>query len=177
MMPVRPPPYPIRQASRGSAPPYAVPLHASSGWRSAGIILAVVLVVSITTVGAWAVMRVECLDCCVDCWQPPTYMSWYVRATDGNWTIESVHAPPGMLPASTFLQVRDASGVTSLERTPFSDLSEANWASLRALYLDANPGDPGIRPGDSLVLERAAFPEGSTFTISATGQMATGILG
>ncbi|HEY4704235.1 MAG TPA: type IV pilin [Thermoplasmata archaeon] len=94
--------------------------------------------------------------------KPPRQMSVNVRETGTNWSVEVIAAPAGALPASTYLLVRDPGGAIVLTRTSWEDLT---WPSHRAVYQDANPASAEIGPGDSLLLDRARYPAGSTIEV------------
>ena len=108
---------------------------------------------------------------------PPPGMTVAVNQAGANWSIEILTAPAGEFPTSTYLRIWDSLGSPSLARTAFSNLTVAHWDVYRVVYRDAYPGVTEIRPSDSILIDRAAYPSGCTFRIdNGTRDLAAGIL-
>ncbi|OGS51023.1 MAG: hypothetical protein A3K65_05915 [Euryarchaeota archaeon RBG_16_68_12] len=138
-------------------------------------VIATILMVAITVVLA-AVLYVMVSAFII---RPPDIgtMTVSVRQRGQNWSVEVVQAQTNPVPASTFLLVKDPNGALRLARTPWASLTQASWGANKAFYQDANPADPTIRTGDSLLLSAAAYPAGSTIEISSdTTQLFSGLL-
>jgi len=92
-------------------------------------------------------------------------MTVSVEARGTNWSVEVIQAAPGQVPSATYLLVRNPGGGIALARTPWTNLAPGNWATYKAAYQDANPADPNIVAGDSLLLDRERYPVGSSIEI------------
>ncbi len=126
-------------------------------------VIATILMVAITVVLAAVVYVMVSVIL-----RPPpdiVTMTVSIDARGSNWSVEVIQSAPGLTPATTYLLVRDAQGGIALARTPWSSLTLANWGTYRAAYQDANPADPDIRAGDSLVLDRTRYPTGSSIEV------------
>jgi len=138
-------------------------------------VIATILMVAITVVLA-AVLYVMVMTIIV----PPekiATMTVSIQQRGESWSVEVISAPSNPLPSSTYLLVRDPDGVLLLATTLWSELTQKNWETYKALYQDANPTSEAIRTGDSLLLSVAAYPAGSSIVImSDSGQMASGKL-
>ncbi len=138
-------------------------------------VIATILMVAITVVLA-AVLYVMVSAFLIG--PPPiTTMGVSIRQRGENWSVEVIQTPTNAVPSSTYLSISDANGVLKLVRTPWSSLSAANWNTYHAAYEDANPSNPAIATGDSLLISSAAYAAGCTVTISSeSSQLATGRL-
>ncbi len=101
------------------------------------------------------------------CLPPPPgpVMRLDVRQEGTNWSVLVVTVSDGLLPASTYLEVRTLEGHLALGSTPFGAMTSACWGAFRVLYRDANPMVDGIAAGDALVLDGSTYGSGTTFEI------------
>jgi len=157
MLPILPPPGPRRDASVAEhlLPPERPP---SRRVKWIAVIIAGVLV-SLALLAAILVLTSPLGP--GDC-----FFIIHVRPEGSNSSVEIAHVCREMLPTSTYLWIRDPEGGIALAATPFSNLTDANWGTNRALYIDADPDEAGIRPGDSVLVERLAYPSGSWVAVA-----------
>ena len=98
-------------------------------------------------------------------------MNFDVARDARNWTLTLRSVPSGKLPSGLFLLLRGPTGSVALPRTSFENLTAAGWPGAGALFDDAHPADPEVRPGDRVVLDAAAHPAGTTIEFSTTAAL------
>ena len=96
----------------------------------------------------------------------PQSIGLVVESTTGNWSVRVVSVPPGKLPNTTYLLIRDANGSFLLPRMAIANFTEANWATLYVLYQDAHPQVAEIEASDRFLIDQARYPRGSVLEIS-----------
>ncbi len=94
----------------------------------------------------------------------PRTMGLSVRVDGGNWSLLVLTVPGPQTPATTYVGIRGPAGNVSLPRTPWSQLTEANWTVNKVLYVPE--GSSGqVLPGDRLLVDRARYPAGSSVSV------------
>ncbi len=98
-----------------------------------------------------------------------------IRSPDEmNWSVELTSVPPGLMPSSTYVQIRNSTGGVLLSKVQFSALTAAAWNTYEAEYVDNNPSNAALLPADVLLSDRATYPTGSVLEISDfVGPLAT----
>ncbi len=89
-----------------------------------------------------------------------------VARDQGNWSVTFASLPSAKPPAGYFLLVRNASGGIAAPRTALANLTPGNWAMSHILYSKTSTVDPDVAPGDRLLIDRSAYPEGHAVEIS-----------
>lgn len=103
----------------------------------------------------------------------PPAIAITVRPAGANLSLDFIAVPPGLLPTSTHLLMRNPSGAVVLTEVAFSSLTTAHWGTYRVLYRHANSDAVEIASGDSLLVNREAYPAGSTFVIEDGARVLT----
>ena len=83
-----------------------------------------------------------------------------------NWSVRFLTFPPSKLPSEVFVVLRDGSGAITVPRTSLENLTAASWSVLRVQYEKGTPANPDVQPGDRLLLDRVAHPQGSVLDLS-----------
>lgn len=93
-------------------------------------------------------------------------MGFTIDEDGGNWSVTIMSVPSGKLPNATFVLIRDANSNIVLPRTPFSDLTGANWSFYGIAYEDVSPSIDEIVAADRLHINRATYPPMSALEVS-----------
>jgi flagellin-like protein len=130
--------------------------------RAVSPVIATILMVAITVVLA-AVLYVMVSGLIAGPGGGPRAMGINAVSAGTNWSVEFIDVPTGLVPATTYLLVRDSSGGLQLARTTFASL---DWTGEQVVFQDANPGESEIKAGDSLLMSKSQYPSGSRIEIS-----------
>ncbi|OGS48782.1 MAG: hypothetical protein A3K68_00160 [Euryarchaeota archaeon RBG_16_68_13] len=158
----------VREPTRMGSDALASSNRPEGGARKTGVtvVAAIAAISGVALALSFAlVSHIRATECPSYHYGDPSHFGMSVTRHATNWTVTVVSSPRGYDPNTTYVQTRDSRGSPVLGRTPWSDLTVANWETYHILYEDSQPVVQFVCEGDRLVVDSTTYSSGSVLHV------------